>query len=163
MKRLVNGKDVSLDSDDALVRLLDDRLMVNADGKTASAVAIRDGDTVHVSYMGRQFTIERPGRQRSSGATAHSGALVAPIPGIVVAVLVEQGQIVVKGERLIVVEAMKVQQGYAAPFDGVVVELNVAVGDQLVEGQLLANVAPRSPEHTESPGRPSKADNPDPS
>ncbi len=62
---------------------------------------------------------------RFEGSTAgtSNGLLTAPMPGRVVAVEVTQGAKVTKGQRIVVIEAMKMEQALIAPFDGVVVEL----------------------------------------
>ncbi|MEG8038923.1 biotin carboxylase N-terminal domain-containing protein [Sphingomonas sp. LR60] len=75
------------------------------------------------------------------GASEGDGALLAPMPGRVIAVPVTQGQRVARGERLLVLEAMKMEQALLAPFDGVVAELKVVEGAQVTEGMLLARIA----------------------
>jgi len=75
------------------------------------------------------------------GASEGDGALLAPMPGRVIAVLVAQGQRVARGERLLVLEAMKMEQALLAPFDGVVAELKVVEGAQVTEGMLLARIS----------------------
>jgi 3-methylcrotonyl-CoA carboxylase alpha subunit len=68
------------------------------------------------------------------------GAVLAPMPGRVIAVLVAQGQAVARGERLLVLEAMKMEQALVAPFDGLVAELKASEGAQVPEGALLARI-----------------------
>jgi 3-methylcrotonyl-CoA carboxylase alpha subunit len=68
------------------------------------------------------------------------GAILSPMPGRVIAVLVEAGQAVVRGERMLVLEAMKMEQALLAPFDGIVAELKVSEGAQVPEGTLLARI-----------------------
>ncbi|WP_028966189.1 acetyl/propionyl/methylcrotonyl-CoA carboxylase subunit alpha [Sphingomonas phyllosphaerae] len=75
------------------------------------------------------------------GATDGDDALLAPMPGRVIAVPVSQGQRVARGERLLVLEAMKMEQALLAPFDGVVAELKVVEGAQVTEGMLLARIS----------------------
>ena len=72
---------------------------------------------------------------------AHSGdaELLSPMPGSVVAVGVSDGQTVTEGTVVVAVEAMKMEHSLTAPVDGVV-ELLVAVGDQVKVGQPLAKV-----------------------
>jgi len=75
-----------------------------------------------------------------SGAGAVSdGALRAPMPGKIVAVPAKAGDVVAKGQPVVVLEAMKMEQALTAPFDGVV-EHVAAVGDQVVEAAVLAVV-----------------------
>ncbi|QIL02155.1 acetyl/propionyl/methylcrotonyl-CoA carboxylase subunit alpha [Sphingomonas sinipercae] len=85
-------------------------------------------------------------RQRASGAAAASGAIVAPMPGKVTAVEASQGEKVVKGQRLLTLEAMKMEHGLVAPFDGVVAELNAQAGAQVGDGTVLARIEPKESE-----------------
>ncbi|WP_336490700.1 biotin carboxylase N-terminal domain-containing protein [Methylobacterium nigriterrae] len=82
-----------------------------------------------------------PRADRVSGSgQAGDGAILAPMPGRVIAVAVEEGGRVTKGQRLVVIEAMKMEQALVAPFDGTVVALKVTEGDQVSESALLARV-----------------------
>ena len=74
------------------------------------------------------------------GAGEGDGAILSPMPGRVIAVLVAAGQAVAKGERMLVLEAMKMEQALLAPFDGVVAELKVSEGAQVPEGTLLVRI-----------------------
>ncbi|WP_342250489.1 acetyl/propionyl/methylcrotonyl-CoA carboxylase subunit alpha [Sphingomonas sp. OTU376] len=75
-----------------------------------------------------------------SGGTAGDGAILAPMPGRVTSVEVVKGDSVTKGQRLVTLEAMKMEHGLTAPFDGIVTELTVAQGSQVSEGTLLVKV-----------------------
>lgn len=83
-------------------------------------------------------------RRAGQGGSGNEGdgALLAPMPGRVIAVAVAAGQAVARGERLLVLEAMKMEQALVAPFDGIVTDLKVAEGAQVTEGMLLARVVP---------------------
>jgi 3-methylcrotonyl-CoA carboxylase alpha subunit len=70
-------------------------------------------------------------------AESAGGRLTAPMPGKVVAVMVEAGQTVKKGEPLVIMEAMKMEHTIAAPGDGLVEEVLYAVGDQVADGAPL--------------------------
>jgi 3-methylcrotonyl-CoA carboxylase alpha subunit len=59
----------------------------------------------------------------------------------VTAVEVAQGDKVAKGERLLTLEAMKMEHALTAPFDGTVAELTASAGDQVREGQMLVKIA----------------------
>ena len=72
---------------------------------------------------------------------ASDGAILAPMPGRVIAVEVAAGDAVVRGQKLLTLEAMKMEHSLTAPFDGTLAELNAAVGAQVTEGTLLAKIA----------------------
>ncbi len=71
------------------------------------------------------------------GTDAPTGGLVAPMPGVVLEVRVVPGDVVIAGQTLVVIEAMKMEHHMNAPSDGVVAEVRVAEGDQVDNGELL--------------------------
>lgn len=79
----------------------------------------------------------------------HSGdaELVSPMPGAVVAVNAADGDQVSAGAVVVAVEAMKMEHSLSAPVDGVV-EILVAVGDQVKVGQPLARITATQKEAT---------------
>ena len=62
------------------------------------------------------------------------------MPGKIIAVEVAKGDVVTKGQKLLTLEAMKMEHTLTAPFDGVVAELNAATGDQVQVEALLARI-----------------------
>jgi 3-methylcrotonyl-CoA carboxylase alpha subunit len=76
---------------------------------------------------------------------AHDGDIIAPMPGKVIAVDVAEGDQVTAGQRLMVLEAMKMEHALTAPFDGVVAELSVSAGSQVQVEAVLAVVEANSP------------------
>ncbi|TGX49665.1 acetyl/propionyl/methylcrotonyl-CoA carboxylase subunit alpha [Sphingomonas gei] len=93
-----------------------------------------------VPELGTTFAF-RPYAVRSSNlGPAADGAILAPMPGRITAVEVTPGDTVTKGQRLVTLEAMKMEHSLTAPFDGVVAELNAAPGAQVNEGTLLVKV-----------------------
>ncbi|WP_269514243.1 acetyl/propionyl/methylcrotonyl-CoA carboxylase subunit alpha [Brevundimonas subvibrioides] len=79
-------------------------------------------------------------RASADGGTASDGSLRAPMPGKIVATPVKAGDVVTKGQPVIVLEAMKMEHALNAPFDGVVGEVAFAVGDQVAADAVLAVV-----------------------
>ncbi|MGN6819652.1 MAG: acetyl/propionyl/methylcrotonyl-CoA carboxylase subunit alpha [Sphingomonas sp.] len=80
---------------------------------------------------------------RAAGGTAGAagdGAILAPMPGRVIAVDVAAGDAVTKGQKLLTLEAMKMEHGLTAPFDGVVAELNASAGAQVQVDALLVKI-----------------------
>jgi len=76
----------------------------------------------------------------AGSAAAGDGAIVAPMPGRVTSIDVAQGEKVAKGQRLLTLEAMKMEHGMTAPFDGTVAELSAEAGAQVGEGTILARI-----------------------
>jgi 3-methylcrotonyl-CoA carboxylase alpha subunit len=107
------------------------------DGATAhwtrsnGVLAVEQGRTYH-------FTLGAP-RRAGTGA-ALDGAILAPMPGRVTAVEVAAGEAVTKGQRLVTLEAMKMEHGLVAPFDGTIAEVNAEAGAQVSEGTVLVKV-----------------------
>jgi 3-methylcrotonyl-CoA carboxylase alpha subunit len=98
-------------------------------------------DKLVVFYQGRAFGFDWPGEAGAgTGGAASDGALLSPMPGRVIAVEVRQGDRVAKGQKLLTLEAMKMEHSLTAPFEGVVAELNAVEGGQVSEGTLLVRV-----------------------
>jgi 3-methylcrotonyl-CoA carboxylase alpha subunit len=82
-----------------------------------------------------------PWRAEGNAAGAASdGAILSPMPGKVIAVEVAAGDMVTKGQKLLTLEAMKMEHSLTAPFDGVVAELNAVAGAQVQVEALLAKI-----------------------
>ena len=86
-----------------------------------------------------EFALESRG---SGAAAAGSGAILAPMPGKVIAVDVAEGDRVAAGQRLMVLEAMKMEHALTAPFDGTVTELTATEGGQVQVEAVLCVVEP---------------------
>ncbi|HEX7933312.1 MAG TPA: acetyl/propionyl/methylcrotonyl-CoA carboxylase subunit alpha [Paraburkholderia sp.] len=97
-----------------------------------------DGDTFHVFCLGHALAFEWQNLLAHAADAEHGeGRLTAPMPGKVIAVLVEAGAVVEKGAPLIVMEAMKMEHTIGAPAAGTVSEVLYAVGDQVDDGAQL--------------------------
>jgi 3-methylcrotonyl-CoA carboxylase alpha subunit len=92
-------------------------------------VAIRNGRQTKVK-LADSSTVDL-------GRAGGNGAIAAPMHGKVLSVSVAKGEKVVKGQRLMVLEAMKMEHALDAETDGIVAELSVAAGDQVSEGVRL--------------------------
>lgn len=118
-----------------------DRLSVTLDGlRTEYLVATADGQ-VWLSGAGHTAAVDEVREAPVRPDDEHSGdaELISPMPGLVVAVGVCDADRVDAGTVVVTVEAMKMEHALTAPIDGVV-ELLVAVGDQVKVGQPLARV-----------------------
>ncbi len=108
----------------------------------ADQVARTAVESILVVEGGQTWSVE-PFRASGSAANAVSdGAILAPMPGRVIAVDVLEGDPVVKGQRLLTLEAMKMEHALTAPFDGTVAELAVDVHAQVQVDALLVRIDP---------------------
>ena len=89
---------------------------------------------------GARFDFQPFRAEGSATGAASSGTILSPMPGRIIAVEVAQGQAVTKGQKLLTLEAMKMEHSLTAPFDGVVAELNAEVGAQVQVEALLARI-----------------------
>ena len=97
----------------------------------------RSGDEVTVfAGYGQAFRVVDPLNRASAGGAA-SGVIEAPMPGLVKAVMAAAGQEVKEGNRLAILEAMKMEHALRAARDGVVAEVLVSDGDQVEAGAAL--------------------------
>ncbi|MEO5578651.1 MAG: biotin/lipoyl-containing protein, partial [Sphingomicrobium sp.] len=115
---------------------------LDEDGDVAPVSGFRDDERVVVFLEGQAFGFDLTSRG-SVGAAAGDGAILAPMPGKVTSVEVAAGDAVVKGQRLLTLEAMKMEHGLVAPFDGVVAELNTKAGAQVQVDAVLAKIGPK--------------------
>ncbi|MBA4750765.1 MAG: acetyl/propionyl/methylcrotonyl-CoA carboxylase subunit alpha [Sphingopyxis sp.] len=76
----------------------------------------------------------------NAAGAAGDGAILSPMPGKVIAVEVAAGDKVTKGQKLLTLEAMKMEHSLTAPFDGVVAELNATAGGQVQVEALLVRI-----------------------
>ncbi len=117
------------------------RIVELGNDEEVEGVATPSGDAMLVFSQGQAFAFALPGLGGGAGAGgASDGTLLSPMPGRVLSVDARQGDKVAKGQKLITLEAMKMEHSLIAPFDGILAELNVAEGGQVTEGTLLARI-----------------------
>ena len=121
---LIDNRSFEVDVD---VDAMEDEYRVLLDGRTYH---ISMSDERQVRVGGRQSGIEVSGRQE----------VKIPMPGKVVTVLVNEGDTVDKGQGLVIVEAMKMENEVRAPGPGKVAEIRVKTGEAVEAGQVLVIV-----------------------
>ncbi|HEY5812877.1 MAG TPA: biotin/lipoyl-containing protein, partial [Terrimicrobiaceae bacterium] len=88
-----------------------------------------------VSLQDKSLKVQKLERAKADATIA--GHVGAPIPGAVTSILVEPGGSVSKGDRLLVIEAMKMQTTVYAPLSGKITEMLVQVGETIDTKDLL--------------------------
>jgi len=114
------------------------------DGVKHHVTGLLDGHEVYVRTRNGRFEvhwIDPFGTEDEEQAGADR--VVAPLPGTVVALLVEEGATVEKGAAILTLEVMKMEQTLRAPFAGKVKALKCKVGDIVAEGVELAEIEPK--------------------
>ena len=115
-----------------------DSVRISLDGRTLQADVAWEGEGLHLFDGRSQHSLRLPDPMAHAGhAEAEGGRLTAPMPGKIVALLVDQGASVTQGTPLLIMEAMKMEHTIAAPSAGTVEALRYAVGDQVAEGAQL--------------------------
>jgi biotin carboxyl carrier protein len=118
------------------------------DGKSHEGYAAQGEDNWQVLLRGRLYpvTVEDEREKRLRSAASHGVAetgefhLRAPMPGLVVAVPIEEGQAVKRGQVLLVLESMKMQNELKAPRDGTVGRVRIKAGETVEQKQILLSV-----------------------
>lgn len=111
------------------------------DGKRITACVSSDGAKRWVTIKGQTFVLTKSsGAKRSVGKHDHTGELTAPMPGQVRAVNVSEGDVVTKGQTLLVLEAMKMEIRIQSPMEGVVKKLFVKQGQTVEREQVLVEI-----------------------
>jgi acetyl-CoA/propionyl-CoA carboxylase biotin carboxyl carrier protein len=111
-------------------------------GRRQQAVVNVQPHYVEVVHQGHRHVFEVPDVFGDHAVAAGDGTILSPMPGTLLDVRVEQGQSVVEGDILGVMEAMKMELSLKAPFAGTVAAVDAATGDQVALGVRLFLVDP---------------------
>ncbi len=119
-----------------------DRLLTEIDGRAWPTIVRRAAHGVEVVAGGLSYRFEWASAERHAAhADSHrKRGLTAPMPGLVLKVLVRPGEKVRAHQTLIVLEAMKMEHNIEAPHDGTVKKVNCAEGGRVAEGAVLIEI-----------------------
>ena len=119
------------------------RYRVTAEGRRFDVDLVPVAKQIFVFCDGRTHVYDLPDSLSGDDAEQAGGdAIIAPMPGSVKVVSACVGASVVKGDPLIILEAMKMEHTLIAPRDGVVAELLASVNDQVTDGMVLLTLEP---------------------
>ncbi|MDV5973257.1 UNVERIFIED_CONTAM: biotin/lipoyl-binding protein [Streptococcus canis] len=105
---------------------------VNGQVYEVSLRELTDGETIEVSQPAA------PATEKETNANSTSGLQVkAPMSGTVLSILVTEGKAVKKGEAILILEAMKMENEILAPADGLVSKIHVAANQTVDSDQVL--------------------------
>ena len=125
---------VSIDAEEAEVRV---------DGRTHVVPYVIQGSTVHFAYDGEIYSIEVEEKGRTSRAKrkGKDHSTEAPMPGVVLRILVKEGDVVAKGAPLLILEAMKMEHQISAGHDATIVSVNCREGELVQPGMELVTLS----------------------
>lgn len=121
-------------------------MAVNSNGHIRQVNAcVSDGpEGKTVAINGRTYLVcdteARAKRSKKTTGPALPEQITPPMPAVVVRIPVQPGDRVEKGQGVIVVSAMKMETTLCAPFNGIVVKINVAIHDKVAPGQILVEI-----------------------
>jgi biotin carboxyl carrier protein len=126
--------------------ILPDRISFSVEGRARCASVIADGSRRWVALDGLDghvFLLTPASESTRHRASTHAGgeALAAAMPGQIVKVLVTQGEVVKRGQALVVLEAMKMELRVTAPDDGQVARVLCEPGQVVERGQVLLELS----------------------
>ena len=141
-----SGYTITIDGRDHVVSDVSasqNRLMYLVDRRSFAAHLSQGPNALLLSIGGRNYRVEDEAID-DDGPGGHShggdGQIEAPMPGSIVAVHVAEGDSVVAGQRIVVVESMKMQNEITSPVAGVVTKVNCEPGQQVEFGALLVDI-----------------------
>ncbi len=164
---VVGNKTTTLDIEDKNIVAIDDKkaspevvktenneFQVNLNGHVFSGEIVRlkqNQCTVLLNGNTYNFTIETEKSYTRLKKIAKENPITkvniaAMLPGLICDVMVEKGQQVQKGETLLVLEAMKMQNEILSPVDGTVTQIHIKTGDNVLKDQLLVEIDPTNKE-----------------
>lgn len=144
----VNNKERDWD----MVRLADGSFSILLDGKSYIAL-VEETDkaskqmTLRINGHKYQVSIEEPIDQLlkkmglNNSATKKAEVIKAPMPGLVLKIMVAEGQEVKKGDPVLILEAMKMENVFKAPADATVKSIKAEAGKAVEKGQVLIELA----------------------
>ena len=125
----------------------DNEWLLDVDGRPIRAcLAVRGGET-WISIEGETCLVEEVGAddrrpRRRGGPDDQTRQVTPPMPSAVIRILAAEGDLVNKGQSLIVLSAMKMEMTLTAPYRGMVKKIHVAVGAQVMPGEILLEIEP---------------------
>ncbi len=118
-------------------------LVVNGQGVNAYVSDQGDGKIIAIkgkSYLVQDADLLEQTKTRKKGLGSDPTEVTPPMPAVVISVVAAEGDVVEKGQAVVIVSAMKMETTLFAPFNGIVKKVNVAEGDKVMPGDILVDI-----------------------
>jgi 3-methylcrotonyl-CoA carboxylase alpha subunit len=132
----------TLNADVTLESASENALTLLVNGQRPKVRFVRNDDFIAIFTGEDTFTFDRVKLELAGEGAASGDNIISPMPGAVVSLNAKAGEKVSEGDKLITIEAMKMEHGLTAPRDGVISEVLVKLGDQVEDGALLIALEP---------------------
>lgn len=129
-------------------------LIVNGQRVNAYVCDAKDGKIIAIrgkTYFVQDADRLAQARTRKKGNGPDPTEVTPPMPAVVIAVSVAEGDVVKKGQAVVIVSAMKMETTLVAPFDGTVIKVNVGEGDKVMPGDVLVDIEKAGPDSESGP------------
>ena len=123
----------------------DNQIHLEVNGQRVNAYVCDQVDGKMIAIRGKSYFVQdadllEQTKTRKKGPGSNLTEVTPPMPAVVISVAVRQGDIVEKGQTVVIVSAMKMETSLFAPFDGTVKKVNVAEGDKVMPGEILVDI-----------------------
>jgi biotin carboxyl carrier protein len=123
----------------------ENRIHMEVEGIGRNIYLADNGDGKLINVNGTTYLVQDADALARNGTRKRSSKelpreITPPMPSVVECIMVAEGDLVEKGQSVIVVSAMKMEATLQAPFKGKVLKINVAQGDKVMPGQILVDI-----------------------
>jgi 3-methylcrotonyl-CoA carboxylase alpha subunit len=123
-----------------IVAMRGEELEARIDGRLHVIPFVIQGSTVHFAFDGDIYFADVTDKGARAKARHREQTTSAPMPGVVLKILVKQGDAVTKGQPVLILEAMKMEHQIVAPKDGTIAAINCAEGELVQPGVELVTI-----------------------
>ncbi len=108
---------------------------------TEKTVSLKLNGHIHHVQLKDRFDLLLEKMGMSNAANTKINELKAPMPGLIVGIGIQPGDVVSKGDSLLILEAMKMENNLKSPGDGTIKTIRIVKGDRVEKGQVLVEFA----------------------